>query len=78
MLPTWRQRMAVRVRQGWPVQRIIDPRNAEIMVVAYDLIDRLKAVRILGAQYRYTYPGRETVIEDEAERVTRDHTSKES
>jgi YD repeat-containing protein len=53
------------------LQRIIDPRNAEIMLVAYDSRDRARSVRILGAQYRYGYAGRETAIEDEAKRVTR-------
>lgn len=53
------------------LQRIIDSRNAEIMLVAYDSRARAKSVRILGAQYRYAYAGRETVIEDEAKRLTR-------
>lgn len=53
------------------LQRIIDPRNAEIMLVNYDSRDRAKAVRIMGAQYRYAYSAHETVIEDEAKRVTR-------
>jgi YD repeat-containing protein len=53
------------------LQRIIDPKNAEIMLVGYDFRDRATAVRILGAQYRYAYADRETVIEDEAKRVTR-------
>lgn len=57
--------------RGGLLQRIIDPRNAEIMLVDYDSRDRAKSVRILGAQYRYAYAGRETVIEDEAKRVTR-------
>ncbi len=53
------------------LQRITDPRSADIMLVAYDSRDRAKSVQILGAQYRYAYAGRETAIEDEAERVTR-------
>jgi YD repeat-containing protein len=53
------------------LERIVDPKNAEVVLVAYDARDRARSVRILGARYLYAYEGRETVIEDEAKRITR-------
>ncbi len=53
------------------LQSVIDPRDVTIVEVTFDSKHRARTVQILGVEYRYDYQKGDTLITDEARRVTR-------